>query len=267
MCMQHLTHIDSIIKRCGTKIMAQTRLLSVTSNGTDVFGLNALMRQHSDRGGPKTVVRINCAQFSSQWNLSHHGVQCVDTNWLVFVPHPRLLETRTRPLPKVITGRVQLGHVLFKWRHRASTILFKHQLIFLTVMLGIILMILGKLVENNRYIPAPTTIALDGEGILSHRPQPLSAPTPKLQHQLHEYLALQSNWVIIWQHTSIIKLFHVLCIYRLLMFRGVHALALQLLQRSQKHVIRRSEVPVSRNVDCPRVGWFPNMPVNASANV
>ena len=143
MCMQHLTHIDSIVKRCGTKIMAQTRLLSVTSNSTYVFGLNALMRQHSDCGGPKTVVGINCAQFSSQWNLSHHAVQCVDTNWVVFVPHPRLLETRTRPLPKVITGRVQLGHVLFKWRHRASTILFKHQLIFLTVMLGIILMILG----------------------------------------------------------------------------------------------------------------------------
>ena len=247
--------------------MAQTRLLSVTSNGTDVFGLNALTRQHSDRGGPKTVARINCAQFSSQWNLSHHGVQCIDTNWLVFVPHPRLLETRTRPLPKVIMGRVQLGHVLFKWPHRASTILFKHQLIFLTVMLGIILMILGKFVENNRYIPAPTTIAFDGEGIFSHRPQPLSASTPKLQHQLHEYLALQSNWVIIWQHTSIIKLFHVLCIYRLLMFRCVHALALQLLQRSQKHVIRRSEVPVSRNVDCPQVGWFPNMPVYASTNV
>ena len=55
-CSSSLT----IIKRCGTKIMAQTRLLPVTSNGTDVFGLYALTRQHSDRGVPKTVVRINC---------------------------------------------------------------------------------------------------------------------------------------------------------------------------------------------------------------
>ena len=112
-----------IIKRCGTKIMAQTRLLPVTSNGTDVFWLYALTRQHSDRGVPKTMVRINCTEFSSQRNPSHHGVQCVDTNLLVFIPHPRLLETRTRPLPKVIIGRVQLGHILFKWRHRAYIIL------------------------------------------------------------------------------------------------------------------------------------------------